>query len=445
MAYDPFKNVFFGFGAAVAGDHINFRFGADPAYQFDVVSSGAGSFEFNASATPATAAANFEAACNANLPANYVVERQSDIVRIYTTGNDTRQAANIFDDNGSAFYIMIDAQQQWDFDDLAWVSVTKTINSITLRAWGSNRPIEFQLDDGAWQQGGYEPAYPAYMLTFSSVGSGSHTVRVRDGFHQLEQTVVLNPIVAGYNKTNVTCNGADNGTIVLSVSGGTAPYTYAWADGPTTKDRTGLGPGNFGITITDAIGDTKSLVVQITEPSAINISAAENGHDISLTPSGGTGPYTYAWSDGPTTKDRAGLAPGEYTVTITDANGCTTQRTFTIESTLIVSGEIDLNTIALTVTGGTGPYTYAWNDGPTTKDRTGLAPGNYTVTVTDSVAATAQESFTIDPAGNTGLKIYTVLEEYDVLTGQATGNTKPNDPEDPDYIAPVNDPTSCPI
>ncbi|NJO92113.1 MAG: hypothetical protein HC831_26430, partial [Chloroflexia bacterium] len=128
-----------------------------------------------------------------------------------------------------------------------------------------------------------------------------------------------------------------------------------------------------------------------------------------------------------------------------DASGCTKQATFTIIDTLEVSGVVDQNNIAVFVAGGAAPYSYLWNDGATTKDRTGLPPGNYTITVTDVNDSTDQAVFTILPAGNTGFKAWETLEEYYVGSGVATGREKPNEPADPDYVAPLNDPVSCPI
>jgi hypothetical protein len=138
---------------------------------------------------------------------------------------------------------------------------------------------------------------------------------------------------------------------------------------------------------------------------------------INITASGGTPGYTYLWSDGPTSQDRSGLAPGTYTVTVTDNNGCTGTLSETINqpAALVLSvtktnptcppgadppalggdGAIDL-----TVSGGTGPYTYDWNDltppPAEPQDRTDLAEGTYSVTVTDSNGCTANISATLN-------------------------------------------------
>ena len=120
--------------------------------------------------------------------------------------------------------------------------------------------------------------------------------------------------------TPVACYGGSTGAIDISVSGGTPAYTYAWGDGPTSEDRTGLAPARYTVTVTDANGCTGGLNVPVTEPAALAADrdprqrACFGGAtgSIDLTVTGGTGAYTYAWSDGATTEDRSGLAAGSY-------------------------------------------------------------------------------------------------------------------------------------
>ncbi|MBK6996388.1 MAG: hypothetical protein IPH31_16185 [Lewinellaceae bacterium] len=126
---------------------------------------------------------------------------------------------------------------------------------------------------------------------------------------------------------------------------------------------------------------------------------------IDLTVSGGVSPYTYSWTGGATTQDRSGLAAGTYTVTVADANACTKTLSTTItEPAGMVLTETHANvlcnggssgSIDLTVSGGVSPYTYSWTGGATTQDRSGLAAGTYTVTVTDANACTKTLSTTI--------------------------------------------------
>ena len=132
---------------------------------------------------------------------------------------------------------------------------------------------------------------------------------------------------------DASCNGATDGSIDITVSGGTAPYSYAWSNGATTEDLAGLGAGTYELTITDANGCEAKIDggVEITEPNILEIAidatadASCNGAadgSIDVTISGGTAPYTYAWSNGAATEDLSGLGAGTYELTVTDANGC---------------------------------------------------------------------------------------------------------------------------
>ena len=145
----------------------------------------------------------------------------------------------------------------------------------------------------------------------------------------------VKPIV---NEPN--CYGAATGSIQLSIVGGTAPYTYAWSGGLTgTNIVTNVPAGTFSVTVTDANNLTTSYTVIVTQPYALNPStnAANGGHGtntgfIDLTVDGGTPGYSYNWSNGSTQQNLTGLAPGNYTCTITDAVGCTTTTSKTISS-----------------------------------------------------------------------------------------------------------------
>ncbi|MBX7226824.1 MAG: hypothetical protein K1X55_12400, partial [Chitinophagales bacterium] len=217
------------------------------------------------------------------------------------------------------------------------------------------------------------------------------------------------PTATLISKTDETCD-QNNGTIDISVSSGTTPYTYLWNDGVTTQDRTGLNAGTYSVTITDANGCTTSitgtLINNISGPSAssskTNATCGQCNGTITLSVSGGTAPYTYMWNDGNTSKDRTGLCAGTYSAVITDANGCTTSvtniqitniggPTGTVVKTNVTCGLCN-GTITLTVSGGTAPFTYLWNDGNTSKDRTNLCAGVYSVVITDANGCTGTVS-----------------------------------------------------
>lgn len=133
------------------------------------------------------------------------------------------------------------------------------------------------------------------------------------------------------NKTNVSCNGGNNGSATVSVANGTAPYTYTWSNGGTGASLSNLAAGNYTVTATDANGSTGTLIVNISQPAPLNTnltsvnetSASANNGSATAAPTGGTAPYTYLWSTGATTATITNLDSGVYTVTVTDSHNCT--------------------------------------------------------------------------------------------------------------------------
>ena len=229
------------------------------------------------------------------------------------------------------------------------------------------------------------------------------------------------PMSLSSTQTDVTCNGGCNGSGSVNIdAGGFAPFNYDWAgagDTPTAASNTGLCAGTHTVTVTDANGCTETIDVVITEPAAII--ATETNVDISCfglcdgsvdaTTSGGTGALTYSWDSGETTEDITGLCAGDYTLTVTDANGCTETVTATItepaDITVNVSGtgtscgNCD-GTAAVTYSGGTGALTVDWPTVPSTADNvTNLCAGSYDVTITDANGCTATETQSISDAG----------------------------------------------
>ncbi|GAA4463597.1 hypothetical protein GCM10023093_12430 [Nemorincola caseinilytica] len=271
--------------------------------------------------------------------------------------------------------------------------------------------------------GGGTPSYTylwstgATTSSVSGLAAGTYTVTVKDANNcQVVKTVTItqpNALVTSVTNTNVSCNGSANGTIDLSVSGGTAPYTYNWGGGVTTEDRSGLSAGTYSVIVTDANSYTTTATVTITQPVALAATATStdvscnggaNG-TIDVSVSGGTAPYTYNWGGGVTTEDRSGLVAGTYSVLVTDSKGCTATVSKTISQPAVLTAtattvDVSCNggstgSIDMTVSGGTSPYTYNWGGGVTTADRTGLSAGTYSVTVTDNKGCIATLSKTI--------------------------------------------------
>lgn len=223
---------------------------------------------------------------------------------------------------------------------------------------------------------------------------------------------------------NVSCNGASDGSIDVTPSGGVAPYTYVWSTTDTTEDLSGLSAGSYTVTVTDINGCSGEATIVLDEPAILdgiltsptfsggyNVSCGGSDGAINLLVTGGNTTYTYSWSNGETTQNIDSLPAGIYTVTITDANGCTFSDNITLTQPGAYSSAISSPTynggynitcnganngaIDLTMSGGTPPYNYVWSTTDTVEDLSGLAPGLYTVTVTDNNNCTITTSITL--------------------------------------------------
>ena len=222
--------------------------------------------------------------------------------------------------------------------------------------------------------------------------------------------------VAGTLLTDASCNGTATGEIDLSISGGTLPYSFDWSNGATTEDISGLAAGTYTVVVTDALTCSDTATFDVTEPDALLIdgagtvvqavacSGASTG-SITLAVSGGMLDYIFDWSNGASTADLAGLVAGSYTVFVTDANGCTDTATFgvteaspiVINSALVtpISCDGDDGTITLDVSGGTPDYTFVWSNGQNGAVITGLAAGNYSVSITDVNGCTVMANYSV--------------------------------------------------
>ncbi|MFN5365287.1 MAG: SprB repeat-containing protein [Bacteroidota bacterium] len=207
----------------------------------------------------------------------------------------------------------------------------------------------------------------------------------------------------------VTCYEESTGSVNLTASGGTTSYSYTWSNGAMTEDISALPANTYTVTVTDANQCTATASAVVSQPSAALSASATatnilcNGAStgaVDLTVSGGTigSGYTYAWSNSATTQDLSSLPAGTYQVTVTDANACTVivSQVVTQPQPLVLTASVihaacasgTDGSIDLSVSGGTMAYSYSWSNGATTQDITGLAPGIYTVTVTDANGCT---------------------------------------------------------
>jgi len=208
---------------------------------------------------------------------------------------------------------------------------------------------------------------------------------------------------------NPVCGGQASGAVSSLVSGGTTPYTYLWLPGGQDSDAiVGQFAGTYAVVVTDALGCVITASVELTEPDPLEINVVSTGVSgpgasdgtASVAVIGGTPAYTYLWNTGATTSSIDGLAPGVYSVVVTDAVGCSAMGMVQVADdgcsleVVILSQPISCNGLsdgqltALPV-GGTAPFTYAWNDGQVTAAAIGLGAATYSVVVTDAVGCSA--------------------------------------------------------
>lgn len=305
---------------------------------------------------------------------------------------------------GSQYYIEIlgGSQVDWIYNPTNVYPNGQSWRGGTSYNYDYNFETYMDLNTYLWNPG----SISAQTFTANPASTTNYTVTVTNSTGCVNtQQVVLNvnpPLSPTVSQTNVSCNGGNNGTINLTPSGGTAPYTFNWGGGITTEDRTSLVAGVYSCTVTDVNTCTVSTSATITQPSALsavttvsNVSCfGGNNGAINLTLAGGAPPYIFNWGGGITTEDRVGIPAGVYTCTITDANGCVTVKTSTVTqpATALNANTIVTNVscfgsstgaINLTASGGTAPYTFNWGGGITTEDRFSLVAGVYTCTVTD--------------------------------------------------------------
>lgn len=200
--------------------------------------------------------------------------------------------------------------------------------------------------------------------------------------------------------TMPNCNGNSNGSLIATVSGGQAPYSYEWNNGATANILSGVHAATYTATVTDANGTTQTLMVTIPQPPTLSTTLIQTDNFVATAnPQGGTPNYTIQWSNGALGATATGLPLGNNTVTITDEKGCTTNKQVTILGIQTDGASIpcygETATIALTLIGGVEPYQYQWSTGANTSSINNLQAGNYEVTVTDQANARAVLSYNI--------------------------------------------------
>ncbi len=234
---------------------------------------------------------------------------------------------------------------------------------------------------------------PPYSFTWSNGATTEDLVLIPAGTYQVTVTDNYNcsstlsttlsepsPMTSTISGTDVSCNGSDDGSATITISGGTAPYSYFWSNFSFSQNLTQVPGGTYSVLATDTFGCTVTNSVTIGQPSAIVISSAVSspscgGNDaaVDVTVTGGNPPYTFAWSNGATTEDLINVAAGTYTLTVTDASACTNTHSvavplvqdslnvsFTTTNNVCVGNSISITN---TTTNVSGQLFYFWDFG----------------------------------------------------------------------------------
>ena len=309
----------------------------------------------------------------------------------------------------------------------------KSDGSATANPTGGTTPYTY-----IWSNGGTSQ-------TITGISAGTYTVTVKDNNNCTATATATVGNIAGptasITKVDAKC-GQSNGSATASATGGTTPYTFKWNTGAITATISNIAAGIYTVTVTDFNLCTASATITINNisgPTAnltrVDAKCGLSNGSATVTPSGGTSPYTFKWSNGGTTATISNIPAGSYTVTVTDNNQCTAIGSITVENLLGPTSTISkvdpicgLSNGSATVTpsGGTTPYTFIWSNGGTTQTIINLSSGTYSVTVTDNnnCSITNQITLPVYPQIVFSIPNSIICSDSILIKGvQATGGT----------------------
>jgi N-acetyl-anhydromuramyl-L-alanine amidase AmpD len=281
----------------------------------------------------------------------------------------------------------------------------------TANVSGGTTPYQY-----LWQGGGTS-------ATKSNLSAGSYTVTVTDanGCSLSSTTTVTQPqpLAIALTGVNPQCNGSADGSISTAVTGGTSPYAYLWPDNITTSGLSAIPAGIYSVVVTDAHGCTKATADTLSAPASISITfstddvSCHGGSDggIRALITGGTGLYTYAWSNAGQLDSISALSAGAYALTVTDANGCAATNFDTVTEPPVLtanfvltqpvcSGSANNGAITANVSGGIPPYSLVWSNVDTGTILSGLPAGSYAVNITDGNGCILTDTATLVSPAN---------------------------------------------
>ena len=283
--------------------------------------------------------------------------------------------------------------------------------SATVTVSGGTPPYSYMWSDSQTNQTAINLSAQVYVVTVTDA----------NGCQDLIPVSLTSPLSLQVNTTTIDaqCYSDSSGSASAIVTGGTGPFSYYWININNDTIETGsiadsLYPGVYTIVVSDTFGCMAmnsftiyepSPVVQYTSVTSVTCNGGSDGAATSIV-FAGTPPYSFLWSDGQTTQTASNLTAGNYTVAITDGNGCVSVGDIAMiiePNPIILNANItsvlcygsDVGFISLLTTGGTAPYQYTWSTGETTPLISSLNAGSYTVTVSDLFGCAADTTFTL--------------------------------------------------
>ena len=268
-----------------------------------------------------------------------------------------------------------------------------------------------------WEAPEVESEREILMFAAGNIANGSGSSGDAIKFTEFQTTVSpagMDSLIVEIQVENILCNG-ESADLLAVASGGEGEYTYEWSNGVNTSENNDVLAGFYEVTVTDEVANTAVAEIVLDEPETLvfdftvmnESSLGADDGSIQTSVTGGTAPYEYFWSGGQVTENLDGLAPGDYTLTVTDANGCMDMITVTVESAQCAFVlNLDFNNI--TCAGANDgeaiidpenfeqPISFEWSNGDNAFIAiAGLSPGDYDITVVDGFGCVVIEEFTI--------------------------------------------------
>lgn len=281
-----------------------------------------------------------------------------------------------------------------------------TVNSTVPTCGDNNGELTINNTSGGTAPYTYQWSNGDFGATADSLLAGVYSLTTTDANGCVSQQVLsltsASAPAVSVNSTSPTCNGSTNGSIDITVTGGTAPITFDWSTGHATEDISNIPAGIYDVIIEDASGCQIVEIITLADATPIDLSSftsspascSANDGALAVSVSGGAGGYNYLWSTGGTSSIETGLSAGSYTLSVSDANGCLAMNTYTVSNAggpVINVDQVIQPTcqggtgeIHVSVTGGTTPYVYQWNNGETTSSLYNAPVGEYELIVTDA-------------------------------------------------------------